>query len=768
MLQSRTPEFLQVAMLVILVAVPAQGEWLSLSEDATMPTAPRIHISRVASGMQEISIVIDGLDLTGETVDGLATVAVTIPGCAPTLEYGAPELPVLARGLRLPHTGQPRLTIESVEWRTVSDLPPRPSRGELSRSIDPGSVARVFGEAYRSSDVWPAAPASLGRPFLIRDQRGVSLRVNPVRWDPVRGRLEVMTHLTARVVADGDGGVNIVDCRIAAAPVAFAPVVRAVFGAEADKGAESEGEGSGYGESEHMLMVTVASMRSEVEVFATWKRECGHLVEVVTMEDLGGTIIDLRDAISTRYFSEDGLAYLVLVGDVAQVPTGVGSYNGADSDGIFGLLSGDDLYVDVLISRLPACNGSEAGVMIERTVAYERDVQSGSAWCTRAAGIASDEGDPADYERADWLRDDLLAAGLIDVARIYQGFGGSRDGIMAAVDAGVGLVNYLGHGSGTGWLSVPFVNADVHALTNTAAWPWIIDVSCSNGDFSLDECFAEAWLRSSHGGQPTGAVAMISASTATSWVPPTVMQAAMIDELTTSGETELGALYAAGVAAVLVQYDGLSQADKLMEQYNLFGDVSLRVRWRDPEPLAVAHATWLPAGTDEWRISLPEGTRASLTTTSETLDRGDAPDGGGILAFVPSRPLVIGETVVLTVMADHAETYRVELPVAVEPTASNGDSPPRSTVLAGSWPNPFNPATTVGFSLAVPGPVSLTVHDARGCLVRRLVSGSVDAGSHEVTWDGCDHAGRRVASGLYLARLAAGGTTQVIKMTLAK
>ncbi|MBD3221545.1 hypothetical protein GF314_09905 [bacterium] len=772
MLHRPSTTIVQVALLLTLaVSTPSAAAWYPLAGQAGHAEAPVIEMHTIAPGTVELEISVPGIELTPTVVAGEAMVAVALPGAGVSLHAGAPELPVLARAIALPDRGAAKLEVIASEWRVVDHRAPVPSRGPLSRSVDPELVPRQRGAVYQGDDVWPAEVAELGRPFLVRDRRGVAVRIHPVRWDAGRGELQALTRLTVRVTTTAAPGINEPQRAVKAAPRAFGPLHRAIFGADsaaADKGADPEDEGVGYGQSERMLIVTAASLRSAVADLATWKRECGHLVEVLDMDQLGGSVLGLMDAIDERYFSDEGLAYLQLVGDVAQVPTRSGDYQGADSDGMYGLLSGDDLYVDVLVSRLPARNGSEAALMIDRIIAYERDLQAGAAWCARATGIASDEGDPSDYERCEWLRDDLLAAGMTDVARIYQGFGGDRTDIAASLNGGVGLVNYIGHGSGTGWLSVPFENADVHALTNTTAWPWIIDVACSNGDFSLEECFAESWLRSQHDGQPAGAVAMIAASTAASWVPPCVMQETMIDRLTQVGETELGALYTAGVASVLVMYEGLAQDQKLMEQYNLLGDASLRVRMHEPELLAVSHDEALPAGTAAWTLTAPAGARAVLTASEERLARVEVPDGG-VVHLVPARPLTVGETVRLTVTADDAVTYRTDLPVVSAATPVD-DEPtlPAATRLVGNHPNPFNPQTTVAFATAGAGHVRVTVLDARGRLVRELLDTTLPAGEHQVRWDGRDRAGRDVGAGVYLARLTTGRTSQVTKMSLVR
>lgn len=83
-------------------------------------------------------------------------------------------------------------------------------------------------------------------------------------------------------------------------------------------------------------------------------------------------------------------------------------------------------------------------------------------------------------------------------------------------------------------------------------------------------------------------------------------------------------------------------------------------------------------------------------------------------------------------------------------------------------PNPFNPRTTVRFSLAGAGEATLAVHDAAGRLVAVLASGHQEAGSHEARWDGRDREGRAVASGTYFARLRSGDDVRTLALTLVR
>ena len=89
---------------------------------------------------------------------------------------------------------------------------------------------------------------------------------------------------------------------------------------------------------------------------------------------------------------------------------------------------------------------------------------------------------------------------------------------------------------------------------------------------------------------------------------------------------------------------------------------------------------------------------------------------------------------------------------------------PGGARLDGIYPNPFNPAATIRFTLPEPQRVTLSIHALNGQLVATLLSGPGSAGSHSVRWDA---SGR--GSGVYLCRLEAeGGVSRVRKMVLVR
>jgi hypothetical protein len=102
------------------------------------------------------------------------------------------------------------------------------------------------------------------------------------------------------------------------------------------------------------------------------------------------------------------------------------------------------------------------------------------------------------------------------------------------------------------------------------------------------------------------------------------------------------------------------------------------------------------------------------------------------------------------------------------PTPATGTPAPTAS-LAQNHPNPFNPATTIGY-LVPPGAgrVTLRVYDVAGRAVRTLVNAEQESGPQSVSWNGRDDRGAAVSSGVYFYRLSANGVDLSRRMVLAK
>jgi len=88
--------------------------------------------------------------------------------------------------------------------------------------------------------------------------------------------------------------------------------------------------------------------------------------------------------------------------------------------------------------------------------------------------------------------------------------------------------------------------------------------------------------------------------------------------------------------------------------------------------------------------------------------------------------------------------------------------------LNGNYPNPFNPATTISFTLPRIMDVKLKIYDILGREVRELLDGKQNAGAHLVLWNGTNNRGQFVSSGVYFYRFQAGDFISTRKMLFMK
>ena len=169
-----------------------------------------------------------------------------------------------------------------------------------------------------------------------------------------------------------------------------------------------------------------------------------------------------------------------------------------------------------------------------------------------------------------------------------------------------------------------------------------------------------------------------------------------------------------------------------------------------------------------WTFSiLPDGT--DLRLWRQDSGRGRVWVGGAVLnvrggdfEFIdPAPPAGATEYWLQELASDGAETW-------YGPTLLTPASIPAALAIAQNVPNPFNPCTTIGFSVPKAGRVRLAVFDVRGVQVATLVDADLSAGDQTAEWSGLDDRGLAMPSGVYLARLETSTGVRTVKLMLAR
>jgi hypothetical protein len=122
----------------------------------------------------------------------------------------------------------------------------------------------------------------------------------------------------------------------------------------------------------------------------------------------------------------------------------------------------------------------------------------------------------------------------------------------------------------------------------------------------------------------------------------------------------------------------------------------------------------------------------------------------------------------VTALYDEVESAPASLEVEITTTDNEDNDVILATSLKENYPNPFNPETTISFSIAQNEFVAVKIYNIKGQNVKTLLRENLTKGNHKVVWNGLDNKGNQVNSGIYFYRLEAGDFTTTKKMTLIK
>ncbi|MBL7032665.1 MAG: hypothetical protein ISR91_00840 [Candidatus Delongbacteria bacterium] len=574
---------------------------------------------------------------------------------------GAPALPHLAVSIVIPDAAGTSLRILESAYTDFPGLLPEPSKGVITRNIDPATVPYTFGDEYEAV-AYPAELASLDTPYILRDFRGQVVHFQPFRWLPQSNTLRVYHRILIKVEVDGRATVNAIERQGLPAIVdgEFHSIYRRHF-----VNFDDNERYNPLDEQGNLLIITADAFHGELLPLIEWKRQKGITTEIVDLSTIGYNASQVLSFVQ-NYYDNIGLTFLLLVGDGADVPTLYAS--GGSSDPSYSLLAGGDSYPDIFVGRFSGETPSQIATMVERTVEYERDA-SAATWYHKGTGIASNQGpgDDGEYDNAHMnnIRTDLLGYTYTTVDQIYDPSGTAAQ-VSNALNDGRSIINYCGHGSMTSWGSTGFSNSHVNNLANNNMLPFIQSVACVNGQFDGYTCFAEAWLRATNAGEPTGAIGMYASSINQSWNSPMCGQDEMIDLLVGDEKRTYGGICYNGSMQMMDEYG--NDGRNMFKTWLIFGDPSLQLRTDSPAVINATHAAQLQNSAPIFTVTVTGVSGALCALYYEDVIYGAAySDGSGSATITLTETPAVGIDLVLTVTAYNYQTYQGT--VTVIPTA---------------------------------------------------------------------------------------------------
>jgi len=623
---------------VVLNSVQGFAAWNSTG--SSLPAAVQIQVLSNTSQETVLEYRVSGFDLETIEVNGKSYSMISIPSANSIEEAGYPVLPRVSRNVHIPYGSQASLEVADVQTQSFTVAPVLPSKGELTRNIDPNTVPLTFApEIYQSTERafdFPSTQFSMGEEFQIRTARGVNVTFNPIQYDAASGSIKVVTHAIVKVRTSSVRGMLAPKADLVDA--GWEGILKGSFlnGEEMIRDASERTSRSVDSRLSHfirdtgrVLVITPAGFKASLAPWLKWKTQKGLQVWV---SEVATTNYQEIKALVQKAYDQLKVSYVILVGDSEFVPfhKGVsGNAAGAEADPMYGLVEGNDSYPDLSVSRFSVKTTQELDVMVAKAVSYEATPDQKGEWYSKTVAIASDEGSPKDWERAEVFMK-LLAGWHYKVGYKQYDPKASKTELAKQINDGLGFINYIGHGSKASWGTTGFSNWDVDQLTNVGKLPFIVSVACVNGQFGAgSDSFAERWTKVGTVQAPRGAIAIFASSTNQSWVPPTVGQLEINKLLVSQSVNTIGSLFFHGSIAVLE--DNSSTAKQTFETWHIFGDATTQVRTQPPSDIQAQVPSEISASAGELVVQVPaKGIQAGLMQGDRLIGAGIS-DGSGTM-----------------------------------------------------------------------------------------------------------------------------------------
>ena len=634
---------------------------------------------------------------------------IAIEGTYASGEIGTPELPASHQLLAVPFGATPRVNVinyTTTDYR-LSDygigtiLPHQPS---VRKDQNLDEVEFVYNAAaYQTRSLATAPEATIEVQGTMRGIRIGSLVINPVSYNPASNTLRVFNNIEVEISFDGADRAETERMLLSTYSPYFDIVYKQMFNYRQILDVYTDHPDL-MAYPVHMIVITPENYISALQPWLNWKIQKGFDVNVVTTAQAGSNYNAIRTYVQNLYNTgvSQGATptFLVLVGDVAQVPNTTGSSTQKVTDLYYGSID-NDYFPDMFYSRMSAENTNQLTAIINKILQYEQYTMPDPTYLNNVTLIAGWD--------SYWTA--RVGAPTINYATTYyyntaHGFTqvnshvnqSQYNGCYNSLSTGIGFVNYTAHGDNNMWYQPQFTNSNVNQLTNTNKYFLAMGNCCLSGNFGYSSmCFGEAMIRAEN----KAAYSYIGSCPNTYWYEdyyfgvgatnvfnqtPTLANSATgvydgiwMDDTynTVSSMTFLGNI--AVCYASTGGYQTSSNPTYYWQAYHVLGDGSIMPYRVNPTPNNVSHASSIPAGATSFTVNAQAGSYvgisqnnvlkgAALVPASGTVNVPVSGIGSGQVHIVVTKPQRQPYIQDITVGGGGGTTYTI----AVSANPTNG------------------------------------------------------------------------------------------------
>jgi len=568
-----------------------------------------------------------------------------ISGFNKSFEIGMPDLPVINKLVEIPRDAEIVVNIISFTEEIINlsdyqiNTKIKPAQPSLSKSEDPKDAQFVINrEVYQTNSFAEHKMVNVEMLGIMRGTQIGRLTVSPFSYNPVTNVLKVANNLVVEVkfVNSNKEKTNTIKGqfyspyynRIMQRLVNYQPV-KSINLAYPVK----------------YVIISDPMFEAALQPFIQWKIKKGFNVVVKYKGDpaIGTSTTSIKSYLTNLYNAgtetDPAPSFLLIVGDVAQIPTFDGTSDSHVTDLYYACYDGSgDIYPDINYGRFSASNLTELQPQIDKTLEYEQYLMADPSFLDEVVMVSGVDGSHADT----WGNGQInygttyyfnAEHGITSHTYLYPASGSSASQIIADVSAGVAYANYTAHCSPDGWADPNFGMADVAGLQNAGKYPLMVGNCCSSVEFQIT-CFGETLLRAAN----KGAIGYIGGSNSSYWdedyywgvgfgdivVNPTYENNGLgsydaIFHENSEPEDNIALTQAQMNVAgnMAVTESGSSRITYYWEIYHLMGDPSLMVYMSQPEAIEISYLDPIFLGLGTLNVSTEPGVLVALSMDGE-------------------------------------------------------------------------------------------------------------------------------------------------------
>jgi len=438
-----------------------------------------------------------------------------VPGFSRSFAVGQPTLPIASKLISIPFGGKLKAEIVS---RTKQDVvlsdynlldPFMPVQPSLSKSEDPQAVPFEYDRAtYELFGKYALPLANAEVLGVMRSTRLGRIAVSPVEYYPAQNKMTVSTSVTIKITYLSPNWTQTDKMQKKYGSLEFDGINRSLLNYSRDF---NRHDLTKY--PTKLAIVANRMFESQLQPFIQWKTRKGFKVVVGYTDTIGTTTTAIKTWIQNLYNagipSDPAPSFVLLVGDVQQIPAWTGSAGSHITDLKYCEFTGD-YYPEIYYGRFSAQNTTQLQPQIDKTLIYEQYTMSNPNYLAEVTLVS---GVDASYA-ATYGNGQLnygtnyyfnTAHGITPNVWLYPASdaSGANTAIIQTINDGVGLYNYTAHCSHDGPADPVFNQTNISNLTNSGKYLLGIGNCCQSNTFGTDystPAFGEAWMQAADKG----------------------------------------------------------------------------------------------------------------------------------------------------------------------------------------------------------------------------------------------------------------------------